>query len=327
MKFYELVGPSLNEVETYMESILSQHDSYMYPLLIEYLKRGGKRLRPALVLLTIGALKGELKDGIKPAAILEMYHNFTLVHDDIEDDSEMRRGKPTMHISQGIPIAINAGDALYTMVWKSLFELDIPLEQKNEIGILFSNAFKRVVEGQAIELRWYKEKIVDVSEAQYFDMIGGKTGSLIQTSCELGSLLSQNKKFKKQFKEYGMNIGIAFQIQDDILNLIGEEEKYKKEIGGDITEGKRTLMLAHSLRNLEEREKNELKEIILSHTRKKEDINRAIELMNESGGIDYAREKTVSLINSAKKNLEILENSKYSDALFELADFVMRRSH
>ena len=327
MKFYELIKQPLNEVEEYLEEILSQHDSYMYPLLVEYLKRGGKRLRPALVLLTIGALNGEIKDGIKPATILEMFHNFTLVHDDIEDDSEMRRGKPTMHIAQGIPIAINTGDALYTLVWKSLFELDIPLEKKNIIGILFSNAFKKVVEGQARELKWYKEHTLDISEKQYFDMIGGKTGSLIQASCELGSFLSPDQRFKKQLSDYGMNIGIAFQIQDDILNLIGKEEEYKKEIGGDITEGKRTLMLVHALRNLEKKEENELKGIILSSTRNKEEINKAIELITDSGGIKHAKEKTIYLVNAAKKNLEVLEDSEYSSALLELADFVMKRSH
>jgi len=331
--FYELAGPDLNKVELYINKLLSDNSSYMYPLLLEYLSRGGKRFRPMITILTMGLLGGDISLTIKPASILELFHNFTLVHDDIEDNSLLRRGKQTMHISNGIPVAINAGDALYTIVWKALFDLDIPSQLKSEIGILFSNSFKKVVEGQALELKWYKDKIVSISEEDYFNMIFGKTGSLIQSSCELSTILYSHynskldEKHINSLKSYGMNIGIAFQIRDDVLNLIGDVKDYKKEIGGDISEGKRTLMFSYALEHLSESDKAELKSLILMNTTDLGNINRAIYLIKRSGAIDYAIKKSNELVTLAKSNLDSFKDSEYKGALLNLADFVVNRSH
>ncbi|MDD5023106.1 MAG: polyprenyl synthetase family protein, partial [Candidatus ainarchaeum sp.] len=158
-------------------------------------------------------------------------------------------------------------------------------------------------------------------------MISKKTGALIKASCELGAILSEKKNYLLPLGKYGMDIGIAFQIQDDILNLVGQEEKYKKEIGGDITEGKRTLMLPYAINSLNKNEGKELKSLLLKKSSKKEDISRAIELFKDSGSIDYAQEQAFNLVNRSKKELNNLPDSEYKEALVELADFVVKRSH
>ncbi|MBN2478464.1 polyprenyl synthetase family protein [Candidatus Micrarchaeota archaeon] len=325
MDFYKLAEPQIKKVEERIDSYLEKEENYMYPLLQEYIRRGGKRIRPVLVFLSTGAVGGSMSKSVDPAAFIELFHNFTLVHDDIEDSSQLRRGLPTMHISHGIPIAINAGDALYTLAWNFFF--DIKWENPLEAGKLFSKTFKRVVDGQAMELYWYEKKITDITEDDYFKMIAGKTGSLISCSCELGPFLSQNESLRSALADFGMNIGIAFQIQDDVLNLTGKEEKYKKEIGGDITEGKRTLMLTYAVDNLSEKEGSELKKIILSNTREKSGINRAISLITDSGAVGYASKKAQALVNDAKAELEELEDSEYKSALLEVADFFVKREH
>ncbi|MFA5050087.1 MAG: polyprenyl synthetase family protein [Candidatus Micrarchaeia archaeon] len=327
MKFYTLAKPYIGKMEEYIEETLTCEKSYMYPLLLEYIKRGGKRIRPALVFLILGAMGKDPKKGIETSAIIELFHNFTLVHDDIEDDSIMRRGKPTMHISEGIPIAINSGDALYTLVWNMFFRLSMLPAKKEEIGFVLSKSFKEVVDGQAIELNWYRDKKIDISEMEYFEMIEGKTGSLIRASAVIGTILSEKKEHVENIKRYGLKVGVAFQIQDDVLNLIGEEEKYKKEIGGDITEGKRTLMLAYAISKLAKNEQDELKGIILENTKDKKKISRAIELLKKSGAIEYAQNTAKKMIDDAKKEIDFLKDSEYKQGLIELADFVIKRSH
>ncbi len=327
MKFYELVKNDVEATEKHIEQVLKSESktSYMYNLILEYIMRGGKRLRPALLFLCTGALGGKKEEAIRTAAVIEMFHCFSLIHDDIEDDSLLRRGKPTMHIDQGIPIAINTGDALYTLVWREMLKVSNSQEKQMKISSLLVNCFKKVVEGQSIELKWYRDKIADIKEKEYLEMISLKTGALISVSCEAAALINGKEKSAKNLQIFGYKIGMAFQIQDDILNIIGEEEKYKKEIGGDITEGKRTLMLTYAIEHLNRKEANELKSIVLSHTREKEKLSRAISLFKNSGAVDYATSFALELIKEAKREIEVIPASEYKEALFEVADYMVKR--
>jgi len=317
----------MKQIEDSIRNMLNDDSSYMYPLLAEYMKRGGKRLRPAILVVSTAACNGKTENAIEPAAVLELFHNFTLVHDDICDDSLLRRGKNTMHVDHGIPIALTAGDALYTIVFKYLISLNLPESKLIELSKLYSECFKKVVEGQSMELKWYNEKNADVSQKEYFDMILNKTGILLGCACETGALLAGKEEFRKPLKEFGEKLGIAFQIKDDVLNIVGEEEKYKKEIGGDITEGKRTLMLVYALTKLTKNEKEQVIRILLSHTRKKEEIDFVIEKFKSTGAVDFAMDKAKSLIDEAKKILKVIPDSKYKEALLEIADFVLLREH
>ncbi|MFN7990633.1 MAG: polyprenyl synthetase family protein [Candidatus Micrarchaeia archaeon] len=301
-------------------------DKRVYGMLVPFIRRGGKRIRPALCLLSCGSCGGDRRSAVEPAAIIELFHNFTLIHDDIEDNSLYRRGEPTLHVSHGIPIALNSGDALYTLLWKKLVGLRLTPSRLIRLQKLYTESFKRVVDGQGVELSWIRSGRFDVSEKEYTDMINGKTSALIGLSCEAGAILAgAGKKQSAALRRYGESIGAAFQIQDDVLNVTGDFEKYKKEIGGDITEGKRTLMVVHCLSKAPAGEKKALTDILSRHTADKADIATAIELLKKHGSVDYARRRALDLVSAAKSELGSLPPSDDKRSLILLADYVVSR--
>ena len=324
--FFELAKPAIEKVEKYMQKVIDAEPKGIYGMLLPYIMRGGKRMRPMLAILCCRAAGGNTEKVIVPAAILELFHNFSLIHDDIVDDSQFRRGEPTLHVSHGVPIALNSGDALYTLVWRELMHLELPAKKRTEILKMFVDTFKKVVEGQGTELYWEQQKRFDIEEEEYLSMIDGKTSSLIGFSCELGAMIgSADKPTCARLKRFGLMIGAAFQIHDDVLNVTGTFEKYKKEIGGDITEGKRTLMVVHCLKNSDEETKKKIIEILLTHSRNPADINFVINAMEKAGSIKYAREKAIRLIDQAETELSKLKPSEARDALMAVCDYMASR--
>lgn len=321
---YPQIMPYLSKVEELMANTLSSEDERIFGPLVPFMKRGGKRIRPVLTLLSCGASGGKYESAIAPAAAIELFHNFTLIHDDIEDNSQFRRGEPALHITHGIPMALNSGDALYTLIWEQIASLPIEPKRLFEFQKIYVRAFKRVVEGQGIEIAWIHNDSYDVGEKDYMQMIGGKTSALMGLSCEAGSFLAGGRR-QKELREYGELIGTAFQIHDDILNVTGDFEKYKKEIGGDISEGKRTLMVVHCLENAPEKESRTLKSIISKHTTDQDEIKQAIRILGDAGSIDYAKEYSANLVDEAKKRLEALPKSDDRESLLKIADYVVRR--
>lgn len=327
MNFFELCKNELKDVENEINAMLEKRDERTFGVLPSFFSRGGKRLRPLLVFLFFHALNGkDAKNAKKIAALIEMFHNFTLIHDDIEDDSKFRRGKPTLHIEHGVPIAINSGDALYTLVLKEMSEIDLPSDKVAELIRRSSNSFLSVVEGQGAEIFWEKANKFDITEEEYYDMIAKKTGALISLSCEMGAFIADATKEEQEMAaKFGRNIGIAFQITDDVLNLVGTFEHYKKEIGGDITEGKRTLMVIKTLEIASEEDRRRLKEILSSHTTNQREINEAIEIIKKYGSIEYAKNKANELVVEAKAIVAKLNPSPYKEALFQICDYVLNR--
>lgn len=328
-----------NDVMEYLQSLASIFDKEIektiprdrkpwevYGIIWDLLDRGGKRFRPAMCYLSCEAVGGDGNRTIPVGAAIEIFHNFTLIHDDWEDDSEMRRGKPTLHRIYGAPLAINAGDGLFMMVWESMLNAQYTPEKILEAERILSIAFRRVLEGQGTELNWYKEKRFEVTEQDFFQMVEGKTGALIAASCEVGAYLGGGKPEQiAVLRDFGMAIGVAFQIQDDVLNLIGEEEKYGKEIGGDISEGKRSLITLHALSHAGQAEKRELIEILGAKTKDLVKVRRAIEICKKAGSIDYAADRARQMVEEAKKKLMVLPNNAASRRLLQLADFFIYR--
>ncbi len=326
MDLYKSIAPELAKIEEEIEEMLKDEPEEVYGMLIPFVKSGGKRIRPALAILSCKATGGKSGDVIMPATLIEMFHNFTLVHDDIEDNSHFRRGEPTLHKKYGIPLALNSGDALYTLIWDKLANIDVDGDKYKEIHRMFASDFKRVVEGQGIELDWEHNNKFDVTEEKYFDMIGKKTAALMGLSCETGAFLAgADEKTRKALRNFGESIGTAFQIQDDVLNIIGDFEKYQKEIGGDITEGKRTLMVVHAMKNAEKDEKKKMLSILSSNSSKKEDIDYVIEIFKKHGSIDYAKNHAMRMVGDAKKQLDVLDDSEEKNTLISVADFVVKR--
>lgn len=235
----------------------------LYALMREYPARGGKGLRPTLCIATCGAFGGHSEDAVKIATAVEMFHNAFLIHDDIEDESINRRGKRCLHTEHGIPLAVNAGDSL------NLLAVETVLRNIDGLGLARTLALideiirmcRESLEGQAIELGWIRKGVVPTRDADYIKMVTKKTSWYTCSSpCRLGAIAAGHTRpheldlIGDVFRE----VGVAFQIQDDVLNLVGEEDLYGKEALGDLLEGKRTLMLIHLMRTVRKRERTEL---------------------------------------------------------------------
>ena len=301
-----------------------QEPAAVYSLLSEFLLVEGKGIRPALCLLSCEAAGGEMGDALKAATAIEMFHNFTLIHDDIEDGSELRRGKPCMHIKYGVPLALNAGDGLFMMVWRETLSMQSP--RREEAQKLLLLAFTEVLEGQALELGWYKDDVWDVTEKEYLKMVGGKTGALIAASCEVGALLGgADGQTCKAMARFGAGIGVSFQIIDDVLNIIGDEKKYRKEIGGDIVEGKRTLITMWALRMLAGAKRARLGALLKKKKKSKEDVSEVLSLLHESGAPKKAMDYAKKLADSSLSELECLPEGKARRLLARLAAYITKR--
>ncbi len=233
-----------------------QASSGLRELILDYPRRGGKALRPALGIATCLGLGGHLDAILPTAATLELYHNAFLIHDDIEDESWWRRGKPTLHIDHGIPVAVNVGDAMLSLSLQPLLDNVERIGLGPALRILRAVSYmtRQTVEGQAIELDWVRSNTWQLHDADYLKMVELKTSwySFI-TPLQVGAIAAgEGPERLAPLEALGRHLGAAFQITDDLLNLRADPEAYGKEIGGDLWEGKRTLMLLHALRCAEQ---------------------------------------------------------------------------
>ncbi|RYG30217.1 MAG: polyprenyl synthetase family protein, partial [Chitinophagaceae bacterium] len=225
---------------------------YLYDLVPDYPNRGGKYFRPSLAIATGNIHGGSTALTLNSAVTLELLHNAFLIHDDVEDESFSRRNKPTMHEYSNKSIAINVGDAMNALAMYPLLKNRELLGPKLTLAIFMEIQHMVIesAEGQALELGWRKDNTGNLDDDDYFRMILKKT---CWYTCihpiRIGAMIGTHGKTDPDlFNRLGYFMGVAFQIQDDVLNLVAEEKKYGKEIGGDITEGKRTLILIHLLR-------------------------------------------------------------------------------
>ncbi len=296
----------------------------------DLLDRGGKRWRPALMLWAAESVAGPKKAAtlVNFAAIVEVVHNGTLVADDLEDNSLTRRGKPCLHHIYGVDVSVNAGNSMYFLPLLSL--------AKNKIvpDAVLVQAYETYVQemvnlsyGQAFDIWWHKGNAAHVTEAQYLQMCAYKTGTLARMAAKLGAILAQAQPdVIEAFGAFAESLGIAFQIQDDVLNLTSKPEAYGKDVGEDISEGKRSLLVIHALSKLSASEKKELLAILNAHTRDQQQINRAIALIQKSGAFDYAAKKASDLVESAWKKLSPhLKASEAKDNLEALAWYAIER--
>lgn len=227
--------------------------SVLYDLMLEYPLREAKALRPALCIATCRALGGPLESVLRSAAIVELYHNAFLIHDDVEDASESRRGRPTLHTSHGVPVAVNVGDAMLALALQPLLDNMRWLGMGKALRILqiIARMSRESAEGQAIELDWIRRNAWELSDTDYVRMVYKKTSwyTFITPMLIGGVVTGATAQHLNTLRKFAALLGIAFQIQDDVLNLVGEGDLYGKEIAGDLWEGKRTLIVLHALRS------------------------------------------------------------------------------
>jgi geranylgeranyl diphosphate synthase type II len=243
-----------------------RYGAALYELMLDYPLREGKGLRPALCIAACRALGGKLDSVLRSAAVLELYHNAFLIHDDIEDESLMRRGGPTLHRLHGVPVAVNVGDAMLAMSLQPLLDNVAVIGLGPSLRTLQAVArmTRESVEGQSLELDWVRRGVWDLADEDYIRMVEQKTCwySFI-TPVALGAIAARlDPAPTERLTEFARRLGVAFQIQDDVLNLAGEVGEYGKEIGGDLWEGKRTLMLLHVMRRASPKERAEATRIL-----------------------------------------------------------------
>ncbi len=325
-------------IDKEMFSFLPEKEPYkeFYELLKDYPSRGGKRLRPFLCLLACKAVGGDPMKALRTAASIEMFQSFALVHDDIEDGSEMRRGKPCLHRTHGVPIAVNVGDGLLITVFKMLSKNRELLGDDMTLRVMdkMFELYYKTVEGQSLDIYWVEKNVWSLDENDYFRMVTGKTGYYSGRSpIEVGAMIGgADEKTLKGLGAFGEKIAIAFQIQDDILNIEREEKDehgYGKEKGGDILEGKRTLMIIHLLNNLSGEEKKMVK-IILSKDRNQvtqSEVEHVISLMESKGSVEHARKISEKLVKEGKDHLNVLPDGKSKKIFLEIADFLIKRKY
>jgi geranylgeranyl pyrophosphate synthase len=302
----DLVTPWLREVAPDREP-----RRYLYGLIEDHLSRAGKGMRPALCIATCRAFGGNTEDVLPVAAALEMLHNAFLVHDDIEDGSEFRRDSPTMHLTQGVPLAVNVGDAMQALsvrlVRKSADRLGPAVAWR--LYDEFDHMLMESLEGQALEIGWVRDNDCAIREDDYLLMTLKKTCwySFIHP-CRLGALVAQpTDQGLDRFDRFGYFLGVAFQIQDDVLNLVGDARKYGKEIGGDLWEGKRTLILVDTFARADRFEAERLQSI-LAKPRARRAV-REIEWMNDlierSGSLERARQTARQFGEAAMREFDL----------------------
>lgn len=313
-------------VDEKIESIFE--DAGKHPLwesMSYYPTAGGKKLRPFLAMISAAAL-GEDEDKALPYGVaIELVHNFTLVHDDIMDDDEMRRGQKTLHKKVGSPHAINAGDGLFALSFKILSETEVPGESIRKLLEELASSVIVVAEGQEEDMSF--EKTFDITEDEFLTMIEKKTSYLFKAATRGGAIIADSKEEEiEHMSEYAKKMGIAFQIQDDYLDLIGDQEEIGKDVGSDIRRGKRTLMVINAIHNLEEDKSDRLKEILEKKDNSIEEVQEAMDLMNSVGSIDYAKDLAEKYGSEAKEELDFLPESEYKDILISLVDFMINRT-
>ena len=285
---------------------------YLYDLIGDYPMRGGKGFRPGLCIATCKAFGGSTDLALNSAITLELLHNAFLIHDDIEDESAYRRNKPTMHQYSNQAIAINTGDAMNVIAMYPLFKNKEKLGPKiaEKIFLEIMHMATESVEGQALELGWRKDNICTLDDTDYLRMILKKT---CWYTCihpiRIGAIIaSQGTVDADSFNRLGYFMGTAFQIQDDILNLVAEEKKYGKEIGGDIIEGKRTLILIHLVQHCTNEELAVIKEFLSIPIRERNNKTAAwiLERMHHYGSLIYSKNIAKYMAGAAIKEFYTL---------------------
>ena len=281
---------------------------------------GGKRLRPSMLLLAAEAAGGE-PASLAPAAVsIELIHNFTLIHDDIMDNADVRRGRAAVHKLWGVPGAILAGDTLYSKAFQVLGKT--PAKSELILGAMnvLSGTCTAICEGQWLDMEF--EKRDRVSEEEYMEMIEKKTGVLYGASASMGALLAgASDDVVRGLDEFGRLTGMGFQLQDDVLDLTAPEKILGKRRGGDLVEGKKTLIMIHAFAH------GVNVDVFGRKDATPEQIEKAISVLEKSGSIEYARSRSVEMVAKGKRALDVLPESPAKALLLELADYMIRRRY
>ena len=316
----DLIGNELAQVEDEFKKNLKSEVPLISKIGEHLLLSGGKRFRPTILLLCAKLCGCEGSRQIQAASVIEFIHTATLLHDDVVDDAELRRGNASANSIWGNEASVLVGDFLLS---KSFFLMvdDGDLKILNTI----SRATTQMAEGEIQEL--VKASDLSITEEEYISIVTDKTASLISATCQIGAILGGVDGKKEQaLANFGMNLGIAFQLMDDNLDYTSTEKRFGKEIGIDLQGGKITLPLIHTLRSCSPSEKEEVFDIVLSESADERAFLSVADLINRYGGIEYTLEKAKGYVAKAKGNLDCFHSSREKTALLTMANYVVERT-
>ena len=305
-------------------------DRYLYAPFARFSASGGKRTRPALCLLGCEAVGGDPALALSTAAAIENFQSAALIHDDIADKSELRRGEPCTYITEGTGVAINIGDlGLSVVLGGVLRDEALPAATRLAVMERLFQMEERTIEGQALDLGWVRDGRWDVSVDDYLYMASHKT-AYYSAAIPLAAGAIVGGGTEKQvaaLDAFGMAAGLAFQLQDDLLNLVGDAAAQGKDFRSDITEGKRTMLVVWALEHFEGAEKDELVEILQAGETDPERLARAVELIEAAGAVDHVRAYARELVAEAKEHLRGVElDPQARETLVSMADFFVERA-
>lgn len=312
------------------EATRADLNRYLYQPLARFTASGGKRTRPALALLGCEAVGADPEAALSTAAAIEYFQSAALIHDDIADKSELRRGEPCTYVTEGTGVAINIGDlGLVNVLALVLRDQKLPAAIRADVAERLVQMEERTLEGQALDLGWVRDGRWDISVEDYLYMASHKTAYYsAAVPLVTGALCGGGAPDQlRALDEFGMRAGLAFQLQDDLLNLVGDAEAQGKDFRSDITEGKRTLLVVWALAHLGDLQRDELLHILGRKTTDAAELARAVELIDASGAVDYVRGYARELVADAKAHLvrARLEETP-RDVLLSMADFFVERA-
>ena len=320
------ISKTAKMVNSFLLSRLDGNPSQLYDAASHLIAHGGKRLRPYMVIKSCEILGGTAKQALPAAAAVEMIHNFTLVHDDIMDNDEMRHGVPTVHTKFGIPVGILAGDVLFSKAFETISsDSKIPKEVSVALVSKLAQACVDVCEGQILDITLSQSQKIP-SENQYIRMIEKKTSALFEVSCAMGAICANTKrKDVMNLSSFGKNLGVAFQIVDDLIGIVGDSTITKKPVGNDIREGKKSLPILLAINKAKGNNKEKILDAFGNASISKDEVESVVKIIRSMGMEGIVRKKAMLYSNAATKSLASY-NGAAKKELVSLLEFVVERS-
>ncbi|MDR2018192.1 MAG: polyprenyl synthetase family protein [Syntrophobacterales bacterium] len=314
-----LIESDLKTLEQSIQKLVTTRVSFIKQIVTYIISSGGKRIRPILLILSSRLSGYEGNRHIPYAAIVEFIHTATLLHDDVVDNAKTRRGNSTVNTVWGNESSVLVGDFLYSKSFELMAE-----DGNHDILKTISKATTALSEGEILEL--LKTSDVETTEEEYFEVVGNKTAVLFSAACEIGALLAGTGELQRTaLRGFGYNLGIAFQLKDDILDYTSYDAILGKNVGTDLKEGKVTLPLIHALKSARDQDKAYARKVLEKPTMTQRDFDVVRRIIEKHSGIGYTSDMIIKHITTARDHLKIFEDSPYKKALLTVANHMLVR--
>jgi len=325
MKKTKQIEKNATIVNKYLNSKLKGNPKKLYDAAGHLIIHGGKRLRPYMVIRSCQIVGGKSSNAMSAASAVEMIHNFSLVHDDIMDNDEMRHGVPTVHKKYGMPLAILAGDVLFSKAFQIISDSKLSASATTQLVSRLAKACVDICEGQLLDVKMAEERKIP-SQAEYITMIGKKTAALFDVSCAMGAICASNKiKDISNLSSFGRNLGIAFQITDDLIGVMGDPKVTKKPVGNDLREGKKSLPILMAIKLAKGKDKKIILKAFGNSKVSKKDLMKAVDTIRDLRIEENVRKQALKYAEKAEKSLTKYSGSAKTE-LITLLDFVVKRN-